>query len=620
MCGIVGHVVAPGGSPDSEAVSTAMGRLRHRGPDGSNIAHFAQACLGHTRLSIIDIERSVQPWQSEDRRYTLIFNGEIYNYVELRVDLEKCGYRFRSSGDTEVLMNMFVHHGEKCLEQINGMFAFAVWDETERSLFIARDRIGKKPLYYAAFDGGIAFASEIPALREFTGVDLEIDLEAAHDFFAYQFINGSKSIHRGIKKLRPAHYLIYKGNKLTASRYWSPPHPVSTTRRATELGEELVDLIDDAVRLRLRSDVPLGAFLSGGMDSSIIVATMKRLGADVETFTVGFSEKSFDERTQSDQLAKYFGTKHHGQSMEMSLPAIIDQYINALGEPYADPSALPTWYLCKYAREHVTVALSGDGGDELFAGYRRYQARKYVSILTALPAWVRRNLVHRAIDLLPDTDVYYDVSISKKLKLLAHMLRRFEESPQDLLPQTYTATERKQLFNHEVAAPPAVDHITGFGLEGLDPVSQMMLTDIQTYLSEDILSKIDRMSMAHSLEVRSPLLDYRIVEFACRLPIRFKINGSCQKYILREAYRSLLPGDTVSRPKHGFAVPVSRWFRNELKNIFESVVLDVKGPEFLRKDEIHRLWRTHLTERADNGLKLWSLLIFHSWYRKYARQ
>lgn len=615
MCGIVGHVAAPGRSPDSDAISTAMGRLRHRGPDGSNAAHFAQACFGHTRLSIIDLEHSVQPWQSEDKRYTLIFNGEIYNYVELRADLEKRGYRFRSSGDTEVLMNMFVHHGEKCLEQINGMFAFAVWDETEKSLFIARDRIGKKPLYYTMLNEGIVFASEIPALRAFTGVDLEIDLEAANDFFAYQFVNGSKSIHRGIRKLRPAHYLTYKGTKLTTRRYWSPPHPAPTTRRVVELGEELVYLLDDAVRLRLRSDVPLGAFLSGGMDSSIILATMKRLGVDVETFTVGFSEESFDERAQSNQLAQYFRTIHRDQTMDLSLPAIIDQYVNALGEPYADPSALPTWYLCKYAREHVKVALSGDGGDELFAGYRRYQGRKYIGMLIALPAWMRRNLVHRVIDLLPDTDVYYGISVSKKLKLLAHMLRRFEESPKDLLPQTYTASERKQLFKHEAAVAPVADHITEFGLEGLDPVSQMMLTDIQTYLSEDILYKVDRMSMAHSLEVRSPLLDYRIVEFACRLPMRLKINGSRQKYILREAYRSFLPENTLSRPKHGFAMPVGRWFRNELRNLFESVVLDVDGPEFLNREEIHRLWRTHLTRRVDNGLKLWSLLMFYSWYR-----
>lgn len=614
MCGIVGHIVAPGGSPDSEAVSTAIGRLGHRGPDGSNITHFTQACLGHTRLSIIDIKHSVQPWQSEDKRYTMTFGGEIYNYVELRADLEKCGYRFRSSGDTEVLMNMFVHYGEKCLERINGMYAFAVWDETERSLFIGRDRIGKKPLYYATFDRGIAFASEIPALRAFTGVDHEIDLEAAHDFFAYQFINDSKSIYRGIRKLRPAHYLTYKTNKLTTNRYWSPPHPVSATRQVADLGGELVGLIDDAVRLRLRSDVPLGAFLSGGIDSSIIVATMKRLGADVETFTLGFSEKSFDERAQADQLAKCFDTKHRSQTMEMSLPAIIDQYVNALGESYADPSALPTWYLCKYAREHVTVALSGDGGDELFAGYRRYQARKYVSILATLPAWVRRNLVHRATDWLPDTDAYYGISISKKLKLLAHMLRRFEESPHDLLPQTYTVTERRQLFSHDAVLSPAVDHIARFGLERLDPVSQMTLTDIQTYLSEDILFKIDRMSMAHSLEVRAPLLDYRIVEFACRLPMRFKINGSCQKHILRETYRSLLPDGVVARPKHGFAVPVGRWFRNELKGIFESVVLDATSPEFLNRDEIHRLWRDHLTERVDNGLKLWGLFMFYGWY------
>jgi asparagine synthase (glutamine-hydrolysing) len=619
MCGIVGHVVPTGEVPNIAAVIAATRRLEHRGPDGEGIAKYDTACFGHRRLGIIDLAESNQPWLSDDKRYTLVFNGEIYNYLELRKDLERLGYRFRSNGDTEVLLNSYIHYGEGCLNKFNGMFAFAIWDDHEKKLFLARDRLGKKPLYYAPIEAGISFASEISALLTFKGIDTSLDLESVHDYFAYQFIGGSQSIYRYIRKLLPGHYLIYSMGHINIHRYWKPPTSVHTKRTLLDLEEELIMLLDDAVRLRLRSDVPLGAFLSGGLDSSVIVATMRRLGADIKSFTVGFDEASYDERESARATASYFATEHHEQVMEMRFQPIMERWLASFGEPFGDPSALPTWYLSQHARDSVTVALSGDGGDELFAGYRRYQAGQFLKRFTSLPSWIRKKLVYRFIKALPEGVGYYGESSIKKAKQFIRMASRLEESPNDLLPQTFSLYEREKLFNADVIRPYGHDHIQEYELAGFDLVSQLMLTDIQTSLAEDILTKVDRMSMAHSLEVRSPFLDYRVVEFACRLPLHYKIRSGTQKYIVQSAYRNMLPRFVRKRQKHGFAVPVSKWFCKELKPLFESVVFDKACPDFLDKNEISRLWLEHQQGYVDNGFKLWSIFIFYLWHEKNKR-
>lgn len=616
MCGIAGHVVPIGEVPNIAAVVMATQWLKHRGPDGEGIAEYGNVCLGHRRLGIIDLAESKQPWLSEDKRYTLVFNGEIYNYLELRKDLERSGYRFRSQGDTEVLLNSYICYGEDCLNKFNGMFAFAIWDDYKKKLFIARDRLGKKPLYYAPVGAGVAFASEISALLAFKDIDLSLDLGSVHDFFAYQFVGGSQSIYRGIRKLPPGHYLIYDMGHLSIHRYWRPPLPDHTTRTLVDHEEEFIALLDDAVRLRLRSDVPLGAFLSGGLDSSVIVATMKRLGANVKSFTVGFTEASYDERDAAEKTARYFATEHHEQIMEMHFQPIMERWLASFGEPFGDPSALPTWYLSQHARRFVTVALSGDGGDELFAGYRRYQAGRFLMRFISLPSWVREKLVNRLIKALPEGDRYYGENSIKKAKLFMRMASRLEESPNDLLPQTFSLHERLNLFDADVVRPYAHDHIREYDLAGLDLVSQMMLTDIQTSLAEDILTKVDRMSMAHSLEVRCPFLDYRIVEFACRLPLSHKLRSGKQKYIVQSAYRNMLPSFVLKRQKHGFAVPISKWFRRELKPLFESTVFDPPCLDFFNKEEISRLWSEHQQGYVDNGFKLWSIFVFHLWHEK----
>ncbi|MFV1974771.1 MAG: asparagine synthase (glutamine-hydrolyzing), partial [Candidatus Scalindua sp.] len=574
----------------------------------------SNVCLGHRRLSIIDIERSIQPWTSGDGRYTIVFNGEIYNYIELRKELESSGYRFKTHGDTEVLLNLFIDRGYKCLEKLNGMFAFAVWDKSEKQLFLARDRMGKKPVFYSLLGDSFAFCSELVPLLSFNEIDKSLDLKAVQDYFAYQFIPGERSIYRGVQKLRPGHYLIYKNGRLVNDCYWAPPHSKYQSKTIKQASEELVDLVDDAVRIRLRSDVPLGAFLSGGIDSSIIVGTMKRIGADVNTFTVGFSETSFDESQVAAATAAFFGTNHRSKIIDITLPSLIDQYLTSFGEPYADPSALPTWFLCQYVQKYVTVALSGDGSDELFGGYRRYLAAGFVGSILRLPAWVRSQIIHRVINKLEVDDRYYGASYKKKIKLFGGMLKRFEETPRDYLPQTFTLSERKKLFKDSIGTVNIIDHENDFGLSGYDRVEKMILTDIRTYLSEDILTKVDRMSMAHSLEVRAPFLDYRIVEFACRLPLNMKINKSRQKIILREAYKNMLPKQISRMPKHGFSVPVGGWLKTELRPLFETTVLDVADPDFIDGKEVHRIWSDHISAKADNGFKLWTILLFYYWY------
>lgn len=614
MCGIVGHA-ASAGVPNSGAVRSGVAALAHRGPDNHGLVTLENACLGHTRLSIIDLAGSPQPWQSPDGRYTLVFNGEIYNFKELRKLLKQQGLQFRSQGDTEVLLAAYIYFGLDCLAKLNGMFAFAIWDNVEKLLFLARDRVGKKPLYYAHFGEQLAFASELSALQGFRTIDWSIDPEAVQDFFSHQFIGGPRSIYRGVRKLLPGHYLIYQKGAIRQERYWAPPYPeyskISLARRC----EELLALVQDAVQLRLQSDVPLGAFLSGGIDSSLVVAMMKRNGADVQTFTVGFTEATFDESAHAATAAKLLGVKHYAQQLAMNFSTTLRQCLTAFGEPFADPSAIPVWHLCRHARNYVTVALSGDGVDELFAGYRRYYARRLAERLRLLPRSIRTNLIPRLVNLLPESESYYAFDPAKQLKLFAQLLKRLEESPEDPTSQVFSLQERRRLLNSEEGTVSTFPFIDQFGLADLDYLSQMLLADLQTYLPEDILTKVDRMSMQHGLEVRSPFLDYRVVEFACRLPAGWKLYRSEQKYLLKRCFSKDLPEFILKRKKHGFAVPLGKWLRASLKPLFQALVLDGPLPDSLNKKEILRLWLEHLNTPVDHGFKLWALLVFCHWHQ-----
>lgn len=612
MCGIAGQVVPNDARPDRGAVTTATNRIAHRGPDGSGIAEFSTACLGHRRLSIIDVAGSPQPWSSADGRYTIVFNGEIYNYVELRRELIEHGVAFRSQGDTEVLLAAYICYGERCLEKLNGMFAFAVWDEQQRELFVARDRVGKKPLYYTVNRGTLSFASEIEPLFAFAGVDRTIDETALQDFFAYQFVPAPRTIYRSIRKLPAAHYLKYRDGRIDIARYWAPPLSQPPIESYEASCERLRGLLEDAVRLRLRSDVPLGAFLSGGLDSTIVVGIMTRLGVTVDSFHVGFAEASFDETEYAGIAARAFGTRHHSRQLPLDCVPVLDAALRHFGEPFADPSAIPTWHLCRTTREAVTVALSGDGADEIFAGYRRYQAQKYASIYLNLPERLRKSVSATLLRWLPETQRYYGSSWTKRLRLFIQLAERSAAAPGDCLAQTFPPDERRALFRDSTVVA-AGDPLAEFDCASLDEVSRMIYADLVSYLPEDILVKVDRMSMAHALEVRNPFLDYRVIELACRMPLEFKLRGSEQKRILRDTFADLIPPALRNRPKHGFAVPLGDWFRGLLKDDFEETVLGTTANDFVNRDEIFRLWREHQTGSADNGFKLWTLFVFYRW-------
>ena len=609
MCGIAGHATRHGVTPDRSAVALATQALAHRGPDGYGIADFDQVSLGHRRLGIIDLTGSSQPWTSDDGRYTLAFNGEIYNYLELRGELQRLGYRFRSSGDTEVLLACFMREGTRCLNRLNGMFAFAVWDEQERQLTLARDRVGKKPLYFGDCGGGIAFASELHALTCFPGLADAVDPAAINDFFSYQYIPFERSIYRSIRKLLPAHVLIFRDGRTTIERYWSFPPPA--TNIPADAVDQLRDLVIDAVRLRMRSDVPVGAFLSGGIDSAIVVAMLSKLKIPVATYSIGFDHDTYDERAAARMSAEYYRVDHYDELFHLDLK-LIHRLTRRFGEPFADVSALPAWHLCKHARQAVTVSLSGDGADELFAGYRRYLAGRWIRVYMHLPAALRRGF-KATVDRLPDPESYFGRSRLKQIKLFLEFAERTTEDPSDCLPQTFSRKERLALLNPDTVEVKGHDVLGSLALEDFDVVERMLLADLAAYLPEDILTKVDRVSMDHALEVRSPFLDYRIVEFACRLPISSKIHGTRQKWILKRAFENDLPPHVLRAPKQGFAVPIGNILRRDFSDEFEQHVFAPTVGEYLNRREVERLWAEHRSAQRDHGLKLWTIFAFASW-------
>lgn len=611
MCGLVGHI-AYEVPVRAEAVEQALNLMHHRGPDDSGVVSFNNAILGHRRLSIIDTAGSPQPWQSEDGRYTIVFNGEIYNYLELRKQLLEKRGRFRTKGDTEVLLQAYIKYGEECLHLLNGMFAFAIWDEREKILFAARDRMGEKPLFYAHNGREFIFASELQVIPCFKNIDLSLNPEALNRYFANQFISGPGTIYRHIHELPPAHSLIYKYNSLSIKRYWALPHPEPVNRKLDDLTEELFFLLSNSVKLRLRSDVPLGVFLSGGVDSATIVAFMRQHVADVKSFTIRFKQSTYDESMEAQVSSSLLGTQHYESTVTPNLAEDLPHIVSAVGQPFGDTSIVPTWYLCRATRQKVTVALSGDGADEILGGYKRYQASKILE----KTGWFPYGLLERFIRFWPDNTEYYGKSWSKKIRLFLQFRERQKQSPVDLTPQVFLKQDREQLFNQEYWHELHRNDIADFHLEELSPTERMLYVDSMRYLPDDILVKVDRMSMAHSLEVRTPFLDHHLVEFCSKLPIQYKIQYREQKYLLKQTVQKFLPSEIVKRPKHGFASPVGDILKNNLKEYFQEIVLDDSEVNYFNRKEINRLWSDHQAGKIDNGMKLWTILVFYCWHRQ----
>ncbi len=627
MCGICGWI-SWDRPPETPVVEAMNNRLVHRGPDFGQVIADGPAVLGHRRLTIVDLSPdSNQPLADHSGRYLITFNGEIYNYRELRRELEGLGARFRTRGDTEVILEAYKQWGADCLPRLDGMFALAIWDVKSRRLFLARDRLGEKPLLYCVLPGGgIAFASELGALCAHPQVPRDVDPAAVGQFLSLNYILGNRCILSGVEKLLPGHYALAEAGKpVRQTRYWDLlPHFQSKGRWASEAeaAEQLNALIEESARSRLVSDVPVGAFLSGGLDSAIMVGAASRLDGDVleGTYTMGFREESYDESAAAEATAKHFGGANHNcRVMEPPGASELEEILTCAGEPFADTSIIPVYKLSQMAGERVKVALSGDGGDELFGGYSTYQADKLRHWSAWMPGAVSQAL-HRTYSRLAAPDpgkVSLDYKIRQFLKGHHLGFPRCHCFWRNIFDDAGAA----RLVRGDVAGAVAEgDAIGGMlslsgDLTGLHYLDAAMQIDLNTWLPDDILVKADRASMAHSLELRPPFLNPALVEFAASLPPEWRLRGLRGKYILKRSQQRFLPRGIGNRRKQGFNAPVSYWLKGDFGELVRSTILSAKMQEWFEAEEIETLWSDHQAGRRDNGLKLFGLLCLGSWMR-----
>jgi asparagine synthase (glutamine-hydrolysing) len=623
MCGIAGFVDFAGHAPDAAArrVKAMTDAIPHRGPDSDGFYVDDRAALGHRRLSIIDLSGGGQPMGTADGRVQIVFNGEIYNFQSLRHDLEALGHVFRTRSDTEVILQAYLQWGDACLERLNGMFAFAIWDLRSQRLMLARDRVGEKPLYWYRRGERIVFASELKALRAGGGCPEAIDPEALDCYFTLGYIPSPRSIYRDVQKLRAAHCLLIGPDGVRERRYWqlsfADPRPLGLE----EATDELAGLLDEAVRCRLVSEVPLGAFLSGGLDSSLVVEAMSRLSdRPVVTNSVGFEEREFNELDVARVTAGRLHTDHHEQLIRPRAADILPEIAWHFDEPLADSSAVPTWYVCRMARERVTVALSGDGGDEAFAGYTfRYLPHAHEARLrAAVPAAVRSAVFGSAAALWPAS-----ARLPRPLRLktiLGNLAHGDAEAFYRDLAWLRDETRR------QVYGPDFMTSLQGFSAretvmplyaasDAPDAVGRAQQTDIHLYMTDDVLAKVDRISMAHSLEVRCPLLDPAILEFAARLPASVKMSGGRGKMPLRRLAERRLPPEVVKMPKRGFSIPAAQWLRTDLKPLTESLLFEGSSNvlDCLDRAALRRTWQEHLRGTRDHSVFIWGVMMLALW-------
>jgi asparagine synthase (glutamine-hydrolysing) len=590
-------------------MQAALMAMQHRGPDADGLWLGAGISIGHRRLSIIDQAGSIQPMLSPDGRYVLSFNGEIYNYQELRPDLE-AHWQFHTHGDTEVLLAGLIRFGTAFIERMEGMWAFVLWDNQEQRLLLCRDRMGKKPLYYQATGGFIACASELPTLQRLVGRPWLEDVDASADFFRHGYYLPGSTAYQGVRELLPGHLLEWSPSKPCAEQsYWSlqiRTFPGSKEDAAAELRMKLIR----AVKRRMVADVEVGAFLSGGVDSSLVVSIMcAELGVHPKTFTIGFAEKSYDEREFAEQIATQRGTDHHVRVLESWDQAQLTSLIlNNVGQPFADSSLLPTFMVSQLAASKVKVALSGDGGDELFSGYQRYQARAILRWYLRLPKALRSG-VEKIIRAMPEPMAHHSRSLIKKAHLFQDIISRIEEETPYFAPVLYPQEQYRRLFpslNGRGCPPPPIP-----AEANADDIQRMMTADALIYLPQDILVKVDRASMGCSLETRAPFLDRDVVELAFSLPRNWHRSGLSGKKMLRLAFADLLPANIWNRRKQGFGVPIHDWFRQDLGLELEELLAKDSGP--INPAEVLSLLHQHRQGERDHGYRLWSLYIYLLW-------
>ena len=625
MCGIAGIFDLSGHSdPQRADILVRMTRtLVHRGPDDEGYRVDGPVGLGFRRLSIIDLAGGHQPLSNEDGTVWIIFNGEIYNYPDLTHTLEAKGHVFRTQSDTEAIVHAYEEWGTACLEQFRGMFAFAIWDQRQQRLFLARDRLGKKPLYYALVGNTLIFGSENKALLAYPGIDRTLDVEALSDYFSLLYIPAPKSIFRQVRKLPAGHYVLATRDGVAVRRYWDVSFAGADV--PDQPAERLAEILRESVRIRLRSDVPLGAFLSGGLDSSAVVGLMAgALESSVLTSSIGFPDDAFNELEYARQVADRFHTTHHEHMVTPNAVEVLRRLIWHYDEPFGDSSAVPTYYVSKLARRHVTVTLSGDGGDENFGGYRRYAFDvRENTIRNLVPAALRQPLFGMIGALYPKAD--YLPQIFRGKAFLSNVARTPWEAYLHSVSGVNEA-DKEQLLGGDVRA--SLDGYRTATLfedlyraaDGPDSLSRIQYIDFKTYLPEDILTKVDRASMAVSLEVRCPLLDHHVVEYVAALPSRLKLRGAHTKLIFKDAIRGLLPDGIVNRPKMGFAVPIGSWLREELQPLVTDYVLaSGKRHGFFDAKTVHKLFREHQSGRRDRSTELWGILVFNTWYDRFVR-
>ncbi|PYS23702.1 MAG: asparagine synthase (glutamine-hydrolyzing) [Acidobacteria bacterium] len=629
MCGITGWAnLDPRTSPPEgaeELLRSMCDRMTHRGPDSEGYLLNNGIALGMRRLAIIDLLTGEQPTFNEDHSVAVVLNGEIYNYRELRADLETRGHSFRSESDTEVLPHLYEEHGRDMVDRLNGMFAFALWDKRNRRLFIARDRFGEKPLYWGVFDNTLLFASEPKVLLAHPAVRPNLNLNALRQYLSFDYVPAPLSIYEGISKLPAAHTLTLEDGKIKVERYWKLSYQTrQPVPSVSEAAEQLRELLADSVRMRLVSDVPLGVLLSGGIDSSLVTALAVRASTEtVKTFSISFAESSFDESQYARAVAKFLGTDHHEERFSASLAANLVGEIGAwMDEPISDPSVVPTYLLSRFTRKHVTVALGGDGGDEIFAGYPMYFGHHMARAYLRVPKFLRRGIVEPMVNLLP---------VKTKNLSFDYRARRFisashydEVARHHVWFGSFTPNDTEQLLTEDVKRASESDIYRDARrlfaeCDSTNLIECMQSLDTQFYLAEDILTKVDRASMAVSLEVRAPYLDPRVAEFAASLPSWYKLHGYTSKYILKKAAKGLVPPFVWRRGKKGFGVPFAKWLKNELRPLAH----DLLSRERLRRSGIFDpayvagLQDEHERGIANHRKLLWTLLSFELWRESF---
>ncbi len=625
MCGITGYVRRDGAPVDRDLLARMNEAIHHRGPDEDGFYFSEGVGLAMRRLAIIDLKSGQQPIHNADRTAWIVYNGEIYNYRELRKDLESRGHRFYTDSDTEAIVHAYDEWGTDCPKYLRGMFALAIWDEREKALFLARDRVGKKPLLYAHVNGQLIFGSEFMALLQHPDVSRDVNYEAIHHYLSFICVPAPLTAYQSIRKLPPGHWLLWKNGEIKLERYWQLDFSHKRESDEEEAGERVVDLLREAVRIRLMSEVPLGAFLSGGIDSSAVVALMAQESSEkVKTFSIGFEEQDFSELHHARRIAEHVGTDHHEFTVKPDAMQILPTLVEHYGEPFADSSAIPSYYVSRETRKHVTVALNGDGGDECFAGYERYAAmnvaQRYVKLL---PAAIRNGVIRNIANALPQAQSrknplrkaqrFLDAASLSPVQRYLRWVSAFDEQAKQNL---YSSA-----FRHETAAFSTVGFIEPWFAKanGAGIVDASLLTDTMTYLPNDLLVKMDIASMTVSLEARSPFLDHHLMEFAASLPEHLKLRGMTTKYLLKRVLKKFVPEENLNRAKMGFGVPIGHWFRGRMQSFLRETLLSEKALSrgLFDRDRVRQLIDQHVSGKIGHDHRLWSLLMLELWFERF---